>query len=138
MGSEAVRIAEARVERRLLRYHSPIVTAHGTLEDRWTVLLTLVDEDGNVGMGEAAPLAGFTSDTVEAAESALLGWAADETDDGDPPASVTARAAHTSPFASTARSTMWGQERPTASGSSPWSSTSRRNDRPPPPRPGEP
>jgi o-succinylbenzoate synthase len=88
-----VRIAEAGVERRLLRYHSPIVTAHGTLEDRWTVLLTLVDEDGNVGMGEAAPLAGFTSDTVEAAETALLGWAADETDDGDPPASVTARAA---------------------------------------------
>ena len=88
-----MRIAQAGVERRLLRYHSPIVTAHGTVEDRWTVLLTLVDEDGNVGMGEAAPLAGFTSDTVEAAESALLGWAADETDDGDPPASVTARAA---------------------------------------------
>ena len=88
-----MRIAEAGVERRLLRYHSPIVTAHGTVEDRWTVLLTLVDEDGNVGMGEAAPLAGFTSDTVEAAESALRGWAADETDDGEPPASVTARAA---------------------------------------------
>ena len=88
-----MRITEAGVERRLLRYHSPIVTAHGTVEDRWTVLLTLVDEDGNVGMGEAAPLAGFTSDTVEAAESALRGWAADETDDGDPPASVTARAA---------------------------------------------
>ena len=88
-----MRIAQAGVERRLLRYHSPIVTAHGTLEDRWTVLLTLVDEDGNVGMGEAAPLAGFTSDTVEAAETALLGWAADETDDGEPPASVTARAA---------------------------------------------
>ena len=88
-----MRIAEAGVERRLLRYHSPIVTAHGTVEDRWTVLLTLVDEDGNVGMGEAAPLAGFTSDTVEAAESALRGWAADETDDGDSPASVTARAA---------------------------------------------
>ena len=88
-----MRIAEAGVERRLLRYHSPIVTAHGTVEDRWTVLLTLVDEDGNIGMGEAAPLAGFTSDTVEAAESALRGWAADETDDGNPPASVTARAA---------------------------------------------
>ena len=88
-----MRIAEAGVERRLLRYHSPIVTAHGTVEDRWTVLLTLVDEDGNVGMGEAAPLAGFTSDTVEAAESALRGWAADQTDGGDPPASVTARAA---------------------------------------------
>ena len=88
-----MRIAEAGVERRLLRYHSPIVTAHGTIGDRWTVLLTLVDEDGNIGMGEAAPLAGFTSDTVEAAESALRGWAADETDDGDPPASVTARAA---------------------------------------------
>ena len=88
-----MRIAEAGVERRLLRYHSPIVTAHGTVEDRWTVLLTLVDEDGNIGMGEAAPLAGFTSDTVEAAESALRGWAADETSDGNPPASVTARAA---------------------------------------------
>ena len=88
-----MRIAEAGVERRLLRYHSPIVTAHGTVENRWTVLLTLVDEDGNIGMGEAAPLAGFTSDTVEAAESALRGWAADETDDGNPPASVTARAA---------------------------------------------
>ena len=88
-----MRIAEAGVERRLLRYHSPIVTAHGTVEDRWTVLLTLVDEDGNIGMGEAAPLAGFTSDTVETAESALRGWAADETDDGDSPASVTARAA---------------------------------------------
>ena len=88
-----MRIAEAGVERRLLRYHSPIVTAHGTVEDRWTVLLTLVDEDGNIGMGEAAPLAGFTSDTIEAAESALRGWAADETDDGDSPASVTARAA---------------------------------------------
>ena len=88
-----MRIAEAGVERRLLRYHSPIVTAHGTVEDRWTVLLTLVDEDGNIGMGEAAPLAGFTSDTVEAAESALRRWAADETDDGDSPASVTARAA---------------------------------------------
>ena len=88
-----MRITEAGVERRLLRYHSPIVTAHGTVEDRWTVLLTLVDEDGNIGMGEAAPLAGFTSDTLEAAESALRGWAADETDDGEPPASVTARAA---------------------------------------------
>ena len=88
-----MRIAEAGVERRLLRYHSPIVTAHGTVEDRWTVLLTLVDEDGNIGMGEAAPLAGFTSDTVETAESALRWWAADETDDGDSPASVTARAA---------------------------------------------
>jgi o-succinylbenzoate synthase len=93
MGSEAVRIAEARVERRLLRYHSPIVTAHGTIGDRWTVLLTLVDEDGNIGVGEAAPLAGFTPETVEAAESALRRWAADQTDGGDHPASVTAGAA---------------------------------------------
>ena len=46
-----MRIAEARVERRLLRYHSPITTAHGTIADRWMVLLTLVDEDGNIGHG---------------------------------------------------------------------------------------
>ncbi len=90
---EPVRIAEARVERRLLRYRSPIATAHGTIEDRWTVLLTLVDEDGNEGLGEAAPLAGFTPDTVEDAEDALRGWAADQADDSGPPASVTARAA---------------------------------------------
>ncbi|MBT5569571.1 MAG: o-succinylbenzoate synthase [Acidimicrobiaceae bacterium] len=88
-----MRIAEARVERRLLRYHSPITTAHGTIADRWMVLLTLVDEDGNIGLGEAAPLAGFTPDTVEIAESALRRWAADQAGDGDPPASVTARAA---------------------------------------------
>lgn len=88
-----MRIAEARVERRLLRYHSPITTAHGTIGDRWMVLLTLVDEDGNIGLGEAAPLAGFTPDTVEIAESALRRWAADQDGGGDPPASVTARAA---------------------------------------------
>jgi len=88
-----VRIAEARVERRLLRYHSPIVTAHGTMQDRWTVLLTLVDEDGKVGVGEAAPLAGFTPDTVEEAEKALHEWAVDEAPGADPPGSVTARAA---------------------------------------------
>ena len=88
-----MRIVEARVERRLLRYHSPITTAHGTIADRWMVLLTLVDEDGNIGLGEAAPLAGFTPDTVEIAESALRRWAADQAGGGDPPASVTARAA---------------------------------------------
>ena len=88
-----MRIAEARVERRLLRYHSPITTAHGSVADRWTVLLTLVDEDGHVGVGEAAPLAGFTPDTVDEAETAIRGWVEDGAVDDRPVASVTARAA---------------------------------------------
>mgnify|MGYP002176331244 CR=1 FL=1 len=66
-----MRIAEARVERRLLRYHSPITTAHGTIGDRWMVLLTLVPEAGNIGLGSAAPLVPFTSFTVAIPDSAL-------------------------------------------------------------------
>ena len=46
-----MKICTVRIERRLLRYRSPIPTAHGPVGDRWTVLLALEDEDGHTGLG---------------------------------------------------------------------------------------
>ena len=57
------------------------------------VLLSLEDEDGHTGLGEAAPLAGFTSDTVDDAEAALHRWASDDRNGSLPAGSPTARAA---------------------------------------------
>ena len=88
-----MKICTVRIERRLLRYRSPISTAHGPVNDRWTVLLSLEDEDGHTGLGEAAPLAGFTSDTVDDAEAALHRWASDDSNGSLPAGSPTARAA---------------------------------------------
>ena len=88
-----MKICTVRIERRLLRYRSPIPTAHGPVGDRWTVLLALEDEDGHTGLGEAAPLAGFTPDTVDDAEAALHRWASDDSNGGLPDGSPTARAA---------------------------------------------
>ena len=88
-----MKICTVRIERRLLRYRSPISTAHGPVDDRWTVLLALKDEGGHTGLGEAAPLAGFTSDTVDDAEAALHRWASNDSNGGLPTGSPTARAA---------------------------------------------
>ena len=88
-----MKICTVRIERRLLRYHSPIPTAHGPVGDRWTVLLALEDENGHTGLGEAAPLAGFTPDTVDDAEAALYRWASDDRNGDLPDGSPTARAA---------------------------------------------
>jgi o-succinylbenzoate synthase len=83
-------VAAIRVERAALAYRSPLATAHGILDRRDVVLLTVVDRDGRDGWGEAAPLPGFTPETVDDAEAAILRWA----DDGiEPDASPTARAA---------------------------------------------
>ncbi|MBS1265586.1 MAG: L-Ala-D/L-Glu epimerase [Acidimicrobiaceae bacterium] len=73
-----MRIVEAGVTRHTLTYRSSITTAHGQIAERPVLLLTLTDEDGHTGIGEAAPLNGFTTDTVDQAEAALLGWAGDE------------------------------------------------------------
>ena len=88
-----MKICTVRIERRLLRYRSPIPTAHGPVGDRWTVLLALEDENGHTGLGEAAPLAGFTPETVDDAEAALHRWASDDSNGDLPDGSPTARAA---------------------------------------------
>ena len=78
------------VDRATLAYRTPIVTAHGTLTRREVVLLTVSDGDGRTGRGEAAPLSGFTPETVEEAERALRRWSDDGT---EPHGAPTARAA---------------------------------------------
>jgi o-succinylbenzoate synthase len=56
------------------RLRAPFVSARGPLEDRPLVLVRLEDEDGFVGLGEAAPLADYhgvgIADVVEALQAA--------------------------------------------------------------------
>ena len=81
----------ARLVRRTLRLHRPVVTAHGLVGDREVLLLGLSDAEGNIGWGEAAPLPVFTPETVDEAAQAILDWLDD--DRIRPPATPTARAA---------------------------------------------
>ena len=81
----------ARLVRRTLRLHRPVVTAHGPVGDREVLLLGLSDAEGNIGWGEAAPLPVFTPETVDEAGQAILDWLDD--DRIQPPATPTARAA---------------------------------------------
>ena len=71
-------VREVRITRTTIAYRSPISTARGPVTDREVVVLTLVDADGRSGHGEAAPLAGFTPETIDRTEAALRRWA-----DGD-------------------------------------------------------
>lgn len=87
-----MRIVEAGVARHTLTYRNPVTTARGQIAERQVLLLTLTDDDGHVGVGEAAPLEGFTSDNLDLAEAALLAWAGDE-GDGTLADSPTAQAA---------------------------------------------
>lgn len=56
------------------RLRAPFVTSHGSLKDRPLVLVRVEDEDGFVGLGEAAPLADYhgvnANDVLEALEAA--------------------------------------------------------------------
>ncbi len=87
-----MRVAGARVSRHRLSYRSPVLTARGRITHRSVVVLSLFDEEGNAGLGEAAPLVGFTGDTVDDAEAALLAWV-EEGYESALEASPTARAA---------------------------------------------
>ncbi len=55
----------------------PLATAHGTIESRDGFLVTLMDDEGACGFGEATPLPSFgtedASTTRQALESALMG-----------------------------------------------------------------
>ena len=83
-------VRKIKIERTKLTYRSPINTAHGPIGHREVVVLTLTDDEGRVGVGEAAPLANFTPESVDEAELAIHRWA----DHGALPAgSPTARAA---------------------------------------------
>ncbi len=62
-----------RIERSAARLRTPFVAAWGSITDRPLVLIRLEDDDGHVGLGEAAPLAGYhgvnVDDVVEALEA---------------------------------------------------------------------
>jgi L-Ala-D/L-Glu epimerase len=59
------------VERRTLRLRKPLETAHGTVQERELLAVTLADEDGPAGYGEAAPLEQYDGVSIERVESAL-------------------------------------------------------------------
>ena len=75
-----MRIVEAGLARHTLTYNAPIATAHGRITERQVLLLTLRDEDGHTGVGEAAPLDGFTREGIDEAEAALLAWVGEDGD----------------------------------------------------------
>jgi o-succinylbenzoate synthase len=62
--------------RRLIEHRFPLEpaprSAAGSWPERRSLLLVLEDDAGRAGLGEAAPLPGFSADTAEAARDALL------------------------------------------------------------------
>lgn len=72
----------------------PIVTAHGEYRRRSGVLLILRDDVGQIGMGDAAPLPGFSRETIEDVRDAAVSLGArvssGEMDIPDSPAALAA------------------------------------------------
>jgi L-Ala-D/L-Glu epimerase len=64
-------IAKVRIEPLALRFTRPLRTATGEFHERRGVRLTLIDEQGLEGRGEAAPWPGFGSESVAEAETFL-------------------------------------------------------------------
>jgi o-succinylbenzoate synthase len=75
-----------RLIKRVLPLATPLATAHGPINERTVWALSIQDDGGRTGLGEAAPLPGFGSETPEACREAfskalkamtaefLLGW----------------------------------------------------------------
>lgn len=66
-------IIEARVLRYELPFRLPTRAGGGVHESRSGLLLGLLDEDGRIGWGEAAPLPGWSRDDFAHVEAGLLG-----------------------------------------------------------------
>ncbi|MGO9248328.1 MAG: mandelate racemase/muconate lactonizing enzyme family protein [Solirubrobacteraceae bacterium] len=58
-------------QRRSVHLKRPLQTAHGTLRERELIAVTLIDEDGVEGHGEAAPLETYDGVSIARVESAL-------------------------------------------------------------------
>ena len=56
-----------------IAFRQPLVTAAGTFPQRRGFWIAIRDEDGLMGFGEAAPLPGFTRESLEEAEHILQG-----------------------------------------------------------------
>lgn len=58
-------------ERRVLRLAQPLTTSYGELSERALLVVSLTDEDGVTGYGEAAPLEPYDGVSIERAQTAL-------------------------------------------------------------------
>lgn len=63
------------IERVTWRFREPLLTAFGALTERQTLNVTLVGDDGIIGLGEAAPLEPYDGVSLEETESALRAYA---------------------------------------------------------------
>ena len=66
-----MRVRDLSWRRYRVPFVAPFRTAHGETTDREGLILTLVDDDGLVGIGEAAPLAEFGGRDIQYAERLL-------------------------------------------------------------------
>src|SRR5207244_2002416 len=64
-------VIEAELERVTYRFRRPVTTAYGTLTEREVLVLRLRDEDGNEGVGEAAPLEAYDGVSIDEAREAF-------------------------------------------------------------------
>jgi len=67
---------ELSLDRVVLRFAQPLLTAHGTLEERELIELRLTDGGGLVGRGEAAPLEPYDGVSIERTMAALEAYRA--------------------------------------------------------------
>jgi o-succinylbenzoate synthase len=66
---------ELTVEPVTLRFRDPVAAAHGTLTEREMLRVRLRDDDGNEGIGEAAPLESYDGVTLDQCREALDAYA---------------------------------------------------------------
>ena len=66
-----MRLASARVRRVAGRLPAEVHNSRATWTERRGLLLQLATEDGRIGQGDASPLPGYSSDTLEECEAAL-------------------------------------------------------------------
>ena len=64
------------LERVVLRFATPLATAYGALRDRELIEVTLTDDDGLRGRGEAAPLEPYDGVSIERVLAALEAYRA--------------------------------------------------------------
>ncbi|MGC2375529.1 MAG: hypothetical protein WA484_16815, partial [Solirubrobacteraceae bacterium] len=59
------------MQRHMLRLREPLETSYGTVAERELLAVSLTDEDGIAGYGEAAPLEPYDGVSIECVEQAL-------------------------------------------------------------------
>ena len=89
---------------------APARSAAGTWSERHSLLLVVEDDEGHFGLGEAAPLPGYSGDSCEDAQGALRALLGKELAERDPdaPCSASLKAASASVSSRAARAAVEG------------------------------